>query len=172
MTKKRIATALALGFLAVILSILPVTTAEAGCVPALTTGAASTNVFRGLECSKGTVKRTRKDVSGLGSHVECCTVDAPQSGATIGDVTKAAGEAQEGAVAAGGTSTTTLPSTDPAIKAGCPGNYDYGAGRCIERPAKNMGKGSTSPGSPKPAAIRKAQCESQGPGYKYADRGV
>jgi hypothetical protein len=46
----------------------------------------------------------------------------------------------------------------------------WGAGttvyRCCTKPVKKMGKGSTGTGE-KPAAIRKAHCESQGPGYKY-----
>ena len=60
-------------------------------------------------------------------------------------------------------STTTPPSRDPALD--CPsGKYDYAAKRCIERPVKNIGKGSTGTGE-KPAALITAlrrDCKAKG----------
>jgi hypothetical protein len=50
-------------------------------------------------------------------------------------------------------STTTPPSTDPAIEAGCPRNYNYETGRC-NRPVKRIGKGSPP--------LTKEECAAEG----------
>jgi hypothetical protein len=57
------------------------------------------------------------------------------------------------------TSTTTPPSTDPAIQAGCPGNYNYETGRC-NKPVKDIGVG-------KKLKVTKEACEARGPDYLY-----
>jgi hypothetical protein len=143
MTNKSIVTALTFSFLAFTLSVLPVTTAEADCV--------KRTMSWQHHCLPGETESSRDCVEpDCRFYVfTCCTTPSEPY---------AKGGYKED-------STETPPSRDPALD--CPSKkYDYAAKRCIERPAKNMGKGSTGTGE-KPAAIRKAHCESQGPGYKY-----
>jgi hypothetical protein len=171
MTNKSIATALTFGFLAFTLSVLPVTTAEAGCyIQRTLTGAKPPR----CEGSQSWV------TTPFGVTQYTCCPKAPT--ATPGEVAKAVGEAQKEAVGRG--TTTTPPSCAPGT------TYSENEKRCV-KPIKVIGKSKTGAtqksGGPalraacihsgwrydeqagrciKPSQA-KADCESKGSNYHY-----
>ena len=133
MTRKNIATALTLGFLAFTLSVLPVTTADAKCIQEIGSCLAGYSMKGDLGC----------DAGGMTGEIErclviCCTTPSEPS---------ATGESES--------------ERQQRFAKECAGkghSWDSAKKQC--RPVKNIGKGSTGTGET-PAAII-AGCQKQG----------